>query len=170
MPPRRITALPDFRQREAASAVTFGRASKIIPITPKGTLTLVTVSPLGSLLPLITFPTGSGREATFLTPSAILLILSSPKVRRSIRLSVSPFFLPFSTSMLLAFIITSEFSSRASAIAISASSFLLPATDSTLDASLAFLPISSITVIVLFLSLLFRLPRIRDESILLAFS
>jgi hypothetical protein len=38
-PPRRITALPDFRHRAPASAVTFGRLSKMTPTTPMGVRT-----------------------------------------------------------------------------------------------------------------------------------
>ena len=38
-PPRRITALPAFRQSAPASAVTLGRLSKITPITPIGVRT-----------------------------------------------------------------------------------------------------------------------------------
>src|SRR5512132_2182941 len=36
-PPRRITALPAFRQSTPASAATLGRLSKITPMTPSGT-------------------------------------------------------------------------------------------------------------------------------------
>ena len=46
-PPRRIAALPAFRQSAPASAVTFGRLSKITPITPIGVRTRRMCSPDG---------------------------------------------------------------------------------------------------------------------------
>ena len=37
LPPRRIVALAVLKHKAPASTVTFGRASKMIPITPNGT-------------------------------------------------------------------------------------------------------------------------------------
>ena len=46
-PPRRITALPDFRQSAPASAVTLGRLSKITPMTPSGVRTRAMTQAVG---------------------------------------------------------------------------------------------------------------------------
>ena len=46
-PPLKITAFPDLRQSADASTVTFGRDSKIIPITPSGTFVLIICKPFG---------------------------------------------------------------------------------------------------------------------------
>ena len=46
-PPRRITALPALRHSAPASAVTFGRLSKITPMTPSGVRTRSMFRPLG---------------------------------------------------------------------------------------------------------------------------
>ena len=67
-PPRRITALPDFRHSTPASAATFGRLSKITAITPSGTRTRSMVMPFGRCQLSVTAPTGSamlahGRDA-----------------------------------------------------------------------------------------------------------
>ena len=72
-----MTALPDFMQSAAASAVTLGLASYMIPITPMGTLSFVILRPFGLVSPLSIIPIGSGRDITFLTPSAMPDILFS---------------------------------------------------------------------------------------------
>src|SRR3954451_242338 len=61
--PRSTIALPDLRHRAAASIVTFGRASYTTAMTPSGTRTFRTSSPLGSRKPSMTSPTGSGSAA-----------------------------------------------------------------------------------------------------------
>ena len=148
LPPRRITALPAFKHSAAASEVTFGRASNMMPITPIGTVTFSICSPFLSVLPSRILPIGSGRAATCKTPSAIPLILSSVSLSLSRRDAVSPAFFPFSMSMSFAFMIVSEFALRASAIAVRASSFFEPAFIRKREASLAFAPIISSCVIV----------------------
>ncbi len=72
-PPRRITALPDFRHSTPASAATLGRLSKITPITPSGTRTRSMVMPFGRCQLSVTVPTGSAMPRTVATPSAIAL-------------------------------------------------------------------------------------------------
>ena len=46
-PPRNIVTFPDLKQRAAASAVTLGRDSKMITITPIGHVILLNLRPLG---------------------------------------------------------------------------------------------------------------------------
>ena len=64
LPPRNIVAFAVFKQSTPASIVTLGRASKIIPITPKGTALFSIVKPLGRVIVSITDPTGLSRVAT----------------------------------------------------------------------------------------------------------
>ena len=59
-PPRRIAAFPAFRHSAPASAVTFGRLSKITPTTPSGVRTRRMCRPEGRSHSAITCPTGSG--------------------------------------------------------------------------------------------------------------
>ena len=142
LPPRSMTALPLFKQSTAASAVTFGLASKIIPITPRGTRTFVISIPLGLVLPEITVPIGSGRAATSNTPSAMPSILFSSSLSLSRSEAERPFFTPLSRSILFAEMIFSAFSLRAFAIALRASFFFSPAVSKVLEAIFAFFPIS----------------------------
>ena len=116
LPPLKITVFPDFRQRAAASEVTFGLASKITAITPIGVDTFSILRPLGLSVAERILPTGSGRVATSRTPLAIPSILSLSNLRRSSMDFAIPFFSPFSKSTLLASIILSVFSIRPSAI------------------------------------------------------
>jgi hypothetical protein len=88
-PPRRIEALPLFRQSTAQSMVTFGRASKMTAITPIGTRTLRSRRPLGRVDSSRTSPSGSGRAATWRTDSARCVSLSGVSVRRSTCAGVS---------------------------------------------------------------------------------
>ena len=60
-PARRMAALPALRQSAAASAVTFGRLSKITPTTPSGVATRSITRPFGRSNVASTRPTGSGR-------------------------------------------------------------------------------------------------------------
>ena len=70
-PPRRITALPAFRQSAPASAVTLGRLSKITPMTPSGARTRSMFMPFGRCQLSVTAPTGSAIPRTVATPSAM---------------------------------------------------------------------------------------------------
>ena len=70
-PPLKITALPDLIHKPAASAVTFGRASKIIQITPNGIRILLILRPLGITSWSLIVPTTSGNFATVSKPTAI---------------------------------------------------------------------------------------------------
>ena len=64
LPPRNIVAFAVFKQRTPASIVTFGRASNIMPITPKGTALFSITKPLGRVIVSITEPTGLSVAAT----------------------------------------------------------------------------------------------------------
>lgn len=65
--------------------MTLGLASQITPMTPNGTLTFLSLSPLVRVLSSRTFPSGSGREATLRMSDAMVEILSSVSFRRSYR-------------------------------------------------------------------------------------
>ncbi len=123
LPPFNITALPDLRQRTAASAVTLGRASYIIAITPRGTLICSIFIPFPLVYPDKTLPTGSGRLTTSRTEDAIELIRSFVSARRSSIASLIPFSFAFCKSRALAFRIISVFSISFSDILLSARSF-----------------------------------------------
>ena len=103
LPPLNITVFPDFKQSPAASQVTFGLASYIIPITPNGTLFCPIWRPFGLCHIEITSPIGSWRPISSLSPSAMPLILSSFNDNLSSIASDMPFALAFSTSISLAF-------------------------------------------------------------------
>lgn len=72
-PPRRITVFPDLRQRAAASLVTFGLASNITAITPKGTETFSILRPLGLTVVFKILPTGQEVLLYLLRPLPFLL-------------------------------------------------------------------------------------------------
>ncbi len=91
LPPRRIVALPVLKQRDAASLVTLGRDSKMMPMTPIGTRTLRMWRPLGRVHSLSSSPTGSGSTATSRTASAIAARRLGSRVRRSIMAFERPF-------------------------------------------------------------------------------
>ena len=120
LPPLRRTALPDFRQRPMASAVTLGRASYTMPMTPRGTRIFVTVRPFGSVPPPRMVPTGSGRAATWRSPSAMPASRSCVSSRRSSMDSFMCPALPASISPAFAARIVSAWSSSASAMVRSA--------------------------------------------------
>ncbi|EGE58311.1 hypothetical protein RHECNPAF_33400116 [Rhizobium etli CNPAF512] len=84
-PQRRITALPALRQRAPASAVTFGRLSKMTPITPSGVRTRSIFRPFGRSQAAMTSPTGSARAAMARIPSAISAMRLSLRVSRSMK-------------------------------------------------------------------------------------
>src|SRR6185295_15948709 len=101
-PPFRSTALEERRQSAAASAVTFGRDSKIIRITPIGTRTRLQVMPEGALRSSKTFPTGSGCAEIACRPLTISSTRFSSSFRRSSLASLSRSAFAWSTSALLA--------------------------------------------------------------------
>ena len=74
----------------------------MMPMTPRGTETLVIVSPLGRLDPLRIRPTGSGSPATWRMPLAICSRRSWVKSRRSKSDSRKPALRPSSISTALA--------------------------------------------------------------------
>ncbi len=63
-PPRRITALPDFKHSTPASAATLGRLSKMTAMTPSGTRTRSMVMPFGRCQLSVTVPIGSAMPRT----------------------------------------------------------------------------------------------------------
>jgi len=69
--PFKAEAFPDLKQSEKTSKVTFGRDSKTMPMTPKGTVVLVITNPLGVVLVSSTLFKGVGKSATFLISWAI---------------------------------------------------------------------------------------------------
>ena len=83
LPPRRIHTLPDLRHSAAASTVTFGRASKMMAMTPRGTRRRLMIRPLGRVSVRSARPMGSGRAITWRTPSTIPAIRSGVSVSRS---------------------------------------------------------------------------------------
>jgi hypothetical protein len=88
-PPRRITALPAFRHRAPASAVTFGRLSKMTPTTPIGVRTRWIARPFGRCHSAMIWPTGSGSSAIASRPAAIASMRSGVRVPRSMTAEVA---------------------------------------------------------------------------------
>ena len=68
LPPFNITAFADFIARDEICAITSGLASKIIPKTPIGQLTLYKVSPSSSSRTKSFLLTGSSSAATSRIP------------------------------------------------------------------------------------------------------
>src|SRR3954454_10502563 len=89
----------------------------MMPTTPSGTRICLSCSPLGSVEPRMTSPTGSGRPATWRRPSAIASKRFASSESRSINASVSPFSRPRATSSALAARTSSVWATSASAIA-----------------------------------------------------
>ena len=82
-PPRKIQALPLLIDRQAASIVTFGRLSKIMPNTPIGTRICPTRMPLGCcFMPMIS-PITSGMAASCSQPWAQVSMILEVSLRRS---------------------------------------------------------------------------------------
>ena len=89
-PPRRMQALPLLIDRLAASIVTLGRLSKIMPKTPIGTRICPTRMPLGCcFMPMIS-PITSGIAASCSQPWAQVSIALASSFRRSISGAASP--------------------------------------------------------------------------------
>ena len=91
LPPRKIVAFPVLKQSDAASAVTFGLDSKMIPITPIGTRTFRIRIPFGLVQSASNSPTGSGNSATSSSAFAIASNRFPSSVNRSIIAALSPF-------------------------------------------------------------------------------
>ena len=141
LPPRRITALPAIRQSAAASLVTLGRASKMMPITPIGTVTFSIFRPFGRVSPLSTRPTGSRCAATSSTPCAIASMRASVSVRRSSIASRMPLSRAAARSTAFAARISGAAARSACAAFSSARRFFSPAVRSTAAASFGAAPI-----------------------------
>ena len=84
-PPRKITALPALRQSAPASAVTFGRLSKMTPITPSGVRTRLMCNPLGRSHSAMTEPTGSAKPAMSFSAETMPSIRASLSANRSMK-------------------------------------------------------------------------------------
>ena len=84
LPPRKITALPALKQRQAPSIVTFGRLSKIKNTEPIGTATRLILMPFLSSRLSSTLFSGSAKEAISSAPLAMASMRASFKVKRSI--------------------------------------------------------------------------------------
>ena len=74
-----MTALPDFKQSAPASAVTLGRLSYMMPITPNGTRTRWMASPFGRSQSATVAPVGSGSATT----SSMLRAIASTRFSSS---------------------------------------------------------------------------------------
>ena len=83
LPPFKITALPDFKQSAKTSNVTLGRASYIMPTTPKGTDTLVKIIPFGRMVVESVRCSGEGSCATCRISSAMAVMRSAVSFSRS---------------------------------------------------------------------------------------
>ena len=123
LPPRRMTALPVFRQSAAVSTNTLGRLSKTTAMTPSGTRTLRIVIPLGRSRVQIVSPTGSGSVATCRTPATIASKRAGVSVRRSSIAGAMPVSFARDTSAAFASHIAPRAPSSASATARSAAFF-----------------------------------------------
>ena len=138
LPPLSTQAFPDLRHSTAASAVTLGLASYIIPTTPSGTRTLVMFSPFGRTQPPSFLPIGSSSAHTSRTAAAIAYIRFSLSLSLSTSDSDMPFSRAAATSSAFAASISPQFFSIASAIAATALFFsAVDAEARTYDASLA---------------------------------
>ena len=82
-PPRRMQALPLLIDRLAASMVTLGRLSKIMPNTPIGTRIWPTRMPLGCWRKPVISPMISGIAASCSQPRAQVSNTSGPSLSRS---------------------------------------------------------------------------------------
>ncbi len=118
-----MTALPALRHSAAASAVTFGRLSKMTPMTPSGTRTRSNRRPLGRVHSAMTAPTGSGRSRTPSTPAAMASIRAGFSARRSTKAAVMPSRRASATSSALAARIAGAAARIAAAMAPSAAFF-----------------------------------------------
>ena len=78
-----MAALPDFTHRPPASAVTLGRLSKMMPITPMGTVMREISRPLGLVHFSVMRPTGSFSSAMSSSPLAMASMRAGVRVRRS---------------------------------------------------------------------------------------
>ena len=116
-------ALPALKASEAASTVTFGRASYMMPMTPIGTRTLRIKRPFGLVHSLMTSPTGSGSSATWRSPRAISATRFSFSMSLSSMSGLMPFALSLSMSAALAASTSAHLSSSASAMASRAAFF-----------------------------------------------
>ena len=117
LPPRRMTTFPAFRQRVAASTVTLGRDSKIMPMTPSGTRVLRICKPLGRTEPPSTEPMGSSAAISWRAAFAMPEMRAGVSRSRSCSDSVMWFCTAASKSLALAARISSCLASRASAMA-----------------------------------------------------
>ena len=107
LPPRRMVALPAFRQSAAASAVTFGLDSKMMRIEPMGTVIFCRLMPLGRIEPCNDLPKGLGCWAICVTASAMLWMADWVSVRRSIMAGDRLYLGAFSRSFLFSWMMRS---------------------------------------------------------------
>src|SRR5690606_6341475 len=116
-PPRNMTALPAARQSAPASAVTFGRLSKITPMTPSGVRTRSIFRPLGRSHAAWTWLIVAGVAAIWRTPSAMAPMRSGVSFRRSRKEPASLACVAFSMSIAFAARIAFSSATMASAMA-----------------------------------------------------
>ena len=121
-PPRRMQALPLLMASDAASIVTLGRLSKIMPNTPSGTRMWPTLMPLGRRLRPVISPTGSGMAAICSQPCATVSMMLGVSFKRSTRGAAKPACMAWLMSMALAVCKAAQFSRRSTAKRRSAAS------------------------------------------------
>jgi hypothetical protein len=102
LPPRRMVALPVLKQSEAASVVTLGRDSKMMPMTPMGTRTLRMCRPLGRVQSVQLFADGIGQGGDFAHGLGDGFMRFGSSVRRSSMAEERPFSVPAAISLALA--------------------------------------------------------------------
>ena len=144
LPPRSTQPLPDFRQRAAASTVTFGRDSKMMATRPMGTRRRIIRRPLGRVQSSVTSPTGSGSFATASQATAISSRRAWSRRRRSVIASVRP--LAWAVARSLAFASRMATSSARSAWAAARKAASRTAVGARARAREAFLAVRAISV------------------------
>ena len=116
-PPLSRAPLPERMASEAICITASGRASKITPTTPSGTLRRSSTSPSSSSVWSWRRPSGSSRAATWRTPSMAPSSLAASSLRRATRGAARPSAAAASRSARFAARISSRSASRASAMA-----------------------------------------------------
>ena len=116
-PPLRMAPLPERIAKDAICITASGRASKITPRTPRGTLNRSSTKPESNSRCIWRTPTGSGSSATWRTPSIAPANFLASNFNRATRAGAKPSAAAASKSAALAATIWLASASRASAIA-----------------------------------------------------
>ena len=119
-PPFKMAPLPERIAREAIWIAASGRASKITPTTPRGTVSRSSTRPWSSSVCSCRRPRGSSRAATWRTPAIAASSLAPSNFSRAIRAGANPSEAAASISAWLAARIKWRSLSKAEAIASTA--------------------------------------------------